>query len=150
MTDPNHPNPFHDYVIASRNYWSGRTGRESPPPPSYRLVDGKQTLGRLMDPFGCQGQMAAYRNLWKKFWIRFVIVMGVLILCTEIDIIFLFLEVPIFATIYLVMRARYQRQYDKYYAVCQRIIVDNGEPEWVPYDKDRLKLLDRTPLAVWP
>ena len=51
------PNPFKDLVIGSENYWAGRTGREEPPAPTFRKVNGKLMLGRYMDPYGCQGHM---------------------------------------------------------------------------------------------
>jgi len=50
---------------------------------------------------------------------------------------------------YLVKRSYFRRQYDRYYRVleeCER----TGQPVWVPFDKDRLKLIEARPQAVWP
>ena len=57
--------------------------------------------------------------------------------------------VPAYAIWYFAVKAKHRRQYDLYYTV-QDEIIQTGEPQWVPYDKERLKLLDRNPLAYWP
>lgn len=143
-------NPFGDLVLASKNYWAGRTGREKPPAPTFRVVRGRKMLGRYMDPYGCQAHLRAQRSLWEKWYTGFFISCIPAILFGGADsIIGLFLVVPIYAVWYFSVKAKHRRQYYQYYDI-QNQILQTGEPKWVPYDKARLKLLDRNPLAVWP
>lgn len=142
-------NPFHDLAIASKNYWAGRTGREDPPAPTFRVVSGKQLLGRYMDPFGCQGHMRSAQTRWQKWYTGFFVSAGIGLVFAEVDWVLIFLALPIYAVWYFVVKARLANQYKLYYGV-QEEIIRTGEPQWVPYDKDRLKLLDSDPRAVWP
>lgn len=142
-------NPFADCSIGSKNYWAGHTGREDPPAPSYRMVKGKMRLGRYMDPYGCQAHLRSAKNRWAEWYTGFLISAGIGALGGTVDWVFIFVALPIFAIWYFTVRAGFRRQYDRYYWVQQRCL-ETGQPEWVPYDKARLKLLDRNPLAVWP
>jgi hypothetical protein len=142
-------NPFHDQSIGSKNYWAAHTGREDPPAPSYRMVKGKLKLGRYIDPYGCEAHMRSAKNLWAEWYTGFLISGGIGALFGTVDWVFIFLVLPVFAVWYFVVRARFRHQYDQYYRIQERCLA-TGMPEWVAYDKDRLKLLDRNPLAVWP
>jgi hypothetical protein len=107
-------------------------------------------LGRYMDPYGCQAHIRGQRKLWEKWYTQFfIIAAGALIFGPETDFLSLaFLAVP-WAIVYFYVKSRRRRQYDLYYAV-QEEILRTGEPQWVPYDKVRLHMIDRNPLAVWP
>jgi hypothetical protein len=144
------PDPFADLRLASQNYWAGRTGLENPPAPTLRMIRGRKMLGRYMDPYGCQCHLRAQRNLWEKWYTSFFIT-AVIILVSgpETDFLSLAIIGPIYAAYYFWNKAKHTRQYKMYYAV-QDEILRTGEPEWVPYDKVRLKMLDRQPMAVWP
>jgi hypothetical protein len=143
------PNPFGDLLIASKNYWAGHTGQEWPPAPSYREVGGKLKLGRYMDPYGCEAHIRGAKNRWAEWYTGFFISAGIGALFGVVDWVFIFVALPVMAIWYFTVRAIHVKQYDLYYGVEQRTLA-TGEPEWVPYDKDRLKLLDENPLAVWP
>jgi hypothetical protein len=142
-------NPFGDLAIASKNYWAARTGREYPPAPTFRIVNGKQKLGRYMDPFGCQGHMRSAKTLWEKWYTGFFISGGIGLLFMEIDWVFFLVALPLMGAWYFGVKAKHRHQYDLYYGI-QEEIIRTGEPQWVPYDKERLKLLDSDPRAVWP
>jgi hypothetical protein len=102
-----------------------------------------------MDPYGCQAHMQARRQLWEKWYTGFFISCGVTLIFAEVDWVLIFLALPAYAIWYFSVKAKHRRQYDLYYGVQEKILT-TGEPEWVPYDKERLKLLDRNPMAVWP
>jgi hypothetical protein len=147
---PPQPNPkYTSYLLDSQDYWAGLRGSPDPPAPSFRLIKGKQKLGRYMDPFGCQGLMQNQKHLWEKWYTGFLIVAGSAAVFGGVDALFLFLVLPIYAAWYLSVRAVYRRRYDRYWAVLQEI-ERTGQPVWVPYDKRRLKLIDARPQAVWP
>jgi hypothetical protein len=141
--------PFYDLLLGSKNYWAGRTGREYPPAPTFRMVRGKKMLGRYMDAFGCQAHMRGAGRRWEKWYTGFFISCGITLLFADIDWVFCFIALPAYALWYFSVKAKHRRQYDRYFAV-QDEVLRSGEPEWVPYDKDRLKLIDKNPLAVWP
>jgi hypothetical protein len=147
---PPQPNPkYANYLLDSQDYWSQLRGSADPPAPSYRLVKGKQKLGRYMDPFGCMGLMQNQKDLWSKWYTGFLIVAGSAAVFAGVDAVFIFLVLPIYAIWYLSVRARYRRRYDQYYAVLQEI-ERTGQPVWVPYSRYRLKLIDVRPTMVWP
>jgi hypothetical protein len=144
------PQPdYGHYLLDSQDYWSQLRGQPEPPAPTYRMVDGEMKLGRYVDPYGAQGLMEAQKNLWSRWYTRFLIAAAIPVLFIGVDWVFLFLALPILATWYLVKRNNHRRLYDNYYALLQEIS-DTGKPVWVPFDKDRLKLIDRRPQAVWP
>ena len=142
-------NPFADLLLASQNFWAGRTGREYPPAPTFRDVKGRKMLGRYMDPFGCQAHMRSQRGLWEKWYTNFFITIGCTVLFCEVDWLSIFLIGPLCALRYFYIKDKYRRQYDTYYAV-QDEIIQTGEPKWVPYDKKRLALINQNPSACWP
>lgn len=143
------PNPFGDLALASKNFWAGHTGQEYPPAPSYREVGGKLKLGRYMDPYGCEAHIRGVKTRWAEWYMGFLISAGIGVIFGTVDWVFIFVTLPIFAAWYFGVRSRYVKQYDLYYRIEERIIA-SGQPEWVAYDRDRLKLLDSNPLAVWP
>jgi len=142
-----------ELLLDAQDYWSQLRGSPEPPTPSYRQVKGlfgtRRRLGRYMDPYGCTGLMEDQKNGWVKWCISFLIIVGTGIVFSGVELIFLILLLPLYATWYLAVRARYRRRYDFYWSVIQEI-ERTGQPQWVPYDKDRLKLIDRRPNAVWP
>lgn len=142
-------NPFHDLVMSSRNYWAGRTGREKPPAPTFRMVNGKQLLGRYMDPYGCQAHMRAQHSLWEQWYTGFFVSCAVAIVFGAIDWFTAFIAIPGYACWYFYVKAKHTAQYNLYYSV-QDEIIKTEEPQWVPYDRERLKMLDSDPRAVWP
>ena len=142
-------NPYYELQLESENYWCGVRGRQDPPPPTYREVNGKMVLGRYMDPYGCQAIMQNSKDRWTKWYTTFLVAAGASAVFIGVDAVFLFLTLPVFIVWYLGVRHRRRAQYDYYYAVQQRCL-KNGQPEWVPFDKDRLDALKLTPLAVWP
>ena len=142
-------NPYYELQLESENYWCGVRGRQDPPPPTYREVNGKMVLGRYMDPYGCQAIMQNSKVRWTKWYTTFLVAGGASAVFMGVDAVFLFLTLPVFIVWYMSMRHRRRAQYDHYYAVQQRILA-NRQPEWVPFDKDRMAALKQTPLAVWP
>jgi hypothetical protein len=144
------PQPnYSQYLLDSQDYWCQVRGQPEPPAPSYRTVGGKTKLGRYVDPYGAMGLMQSQKNLWSKWYTGFLISAGIGVLFAGVDWVFLFLALPVLATWYLIQRAVYRRRYDNYYAIlCE--IGRTGEAQWVPFDKYRLKLIDRSPQAVWP
>lgn len=106
-------------------------------------------LGRYMDPYGCQAHMRAAQDRWQKWYTGFFISVGAAALFGAVDFVFIFGALPILGCWYLAKRAWTRRQYDLYFGIMDEII-RTGKSMWVPYDKDRLRLLDREPLAVWP
>jgi hypothetical protein len=143
-------NPFGDLELASKNYWAGRTGREDPPAPTYRMVGGKRMLGRYMDPYGCQGHMRSAHIRWQNWYTGFFVALGIgVLLGPDTDFVSLIIAGLPCAIWYFCAKRSHRKQYDLYYGIQERII-ETGEPQWVPYDKTRLELLDRNPLAVWP
>lgn len=144
------PQPNYDhYLLDSQDYWAGLRGQPEPPAPSYRMVGGEMKLGRYVDPFGAQGLMESTKNCWTKWYTYFLIAAGSGALFMGVDAVFVFLALPIFIVWYLIQRAKHRRLYDSYYAVYQEI-QRTGQPQWVPFDKDRLALIDKRPQAVWP
>ena len=142
--------PYADLRIASKNYWAARTGREDPPAPTYRNVNGTLMLGRYMDPYGCQAHMRNQKILWDKWYPNFLVGIGIsLLLGPETDFISLVLIGGVMGFWYLRVKAKHRREYTLYYDV-QDEILSSGEPEWVPYDKKRLQLMDKYPEALWP
>jgi len=135
--------------LDSKNYWAGLRGSENPPAPSYRLVNGKQKLGRYLDPFGTAALMQETKALWTSWYTGFLVSAGVGALLIEVDWVFICLALPIFAVWYLCRRTAARRRYDHYWSVLQEI-ESTGQPVWVPYNKDRLNVIERDPSAVWP
>lgn len=149
MATNQHPNPYHDLVMESKNYWCAHNGQEHPPAPTYREVNGKLVLGRYMDPYGCLGIIQNTKDRWSKWYTTFLIGAGAGVLFMGVDAVFLFLAVPILGSWYLIKRARHRAIYDRYYRVMEKCST-TGQPQWEPYDAERLKLIEKTPLAVWP
>jgi hypothetical protein len=135
--------------LQAKNYWAGRTGRELPPTPTVRVVDGNERLGRYMDPYGCQILMNGSKLQWRDFYTWFFLATGGLALTAVIDFWFIFVTLPLLGTWYFWNKAKWRRQYDMYYGVQQRIL-QAGEPQWVPYDRRRLKSIERSPEAIRP
>jgi hypothetical protein len=143
-------NEFADLETASSNFWAGRTGRERPPAPTYRIAsNGKRMLGRYMDPFGCQGHMRYQRTLWKKYYTEFFIAGGSSVLFLDISWAAIILIGPMLAARYFYVKNKHRKQYDLYYAI-QDQILQTGEPQWVPYGKQRLKQINEDPETCWP
>jgi hypothetical protein len=136
-------------LLESKDYWCRRRGSEDPPPPSLRMVNGKQRLGRYVDPYGAQGLMMEAKVHWQERLVPILIAAGAGAVFCGVDAVFVFLALPFWASMYLVVRRKYQRRYDRYYKVLQQIEATD-EPVWVPYDKYRLQHIDRSPAAVWP
>jgi Na+-transporting methylmalonyl-CoA/oxaloacetate decarboxylase gamma subunit len=148
------PKPeYASYSLDSQNYWAGLRGSPNPPAPSFRLVKGvfgsRQKLGRYMDPYGCQAHMQMQKSLWTSRYTGFLIAAGSAAVFGGIDLVFIFLVLPIYAIWYLSMRAFYRRRYDRYWGVI-REIERTGQPVWVPYSRERRKRIAVNPLEVWP
>lgn len=143
------PAPNRDLQIASMNYWAGRTGREQPPAPTFRMVDGKKTLGRYMDPYGAQAHIRNTRAGWEKWYVPFLISCAVALLLGEITWITWFVFLPVYAFWYFAKKASFRRRYESYFGVQQECLRTN-EPQWVPYTKKQLKFMDRNLPAVMP
>lgn len=142
--------PHRDLQLASQNYWAGRTGRETPPAPTFRMIDGKKTLGRYMDPYGCQLHMRASRMGWEKWYVPFLITIGIsIVFGPETDFFGLIGCFLIFAPWYFLKKAKFRRWYDSYLSV-QAECLRTDEPQWMPYSKKRLRLMDTTLPAVNP
>jgi hypothetical protein len=141
--------PYEDLLAARANYWCGLTGREDPPPPSYRTIDGKPRLGRYMDPYGCQANMLGAQIGWQKKYIPILLGAGAGILFAEVDWIFLIFFLPLMGLFYFAQRRRYRNQYVLYYEVLDAI-ERTGEAQWVPYDRWRLSKIKEHPEALWP
>ena len=114
------------------------------------MVNGRRMLGRYMDPYGCQAHLRSQRNLWEKWYTGFFISCGIAVVFGEVDFVAAFIAIPLYAIWYFYVKAKHTRQYNLYYKIQDKIINENGEPQWVPYDRDRLKLIDMNPMAVWP
>jgi len=148
LTNQGH-GPYYELQLESENYWCGVRGRQDPPPPTYREVDGKMVLGRYMDPYGCQAIMQSSKDRWSKWYTTFLLAAGASVVLGGVDAVFLFLTLPIFIVWYLSVKARRRAQYDRYYAAQQECL-RTEQPVWVPFDKDRLEAIQQSPLAVWP
>ena len=142
-------NPYQEYLHASQDYWLEVRGAEDPPSPTYRLVKGRQRLGRYLDPYGCLGLMAESKHRWTRWYTGFLIGVGISLVFVEVDWIFLVCGLPFLAGFYLIKRARLRARYDYYWSLLQEI-ERTGEPVWVAYSRDRLQLIERRPQAVWP
>jgi hypothetical protein len=136
-------------VIGSKNYWAGRTGREYPPAPTYREVDGKTRLGRYMDPWGCQEHMTGAKKAWRHAYLTFYIVGGISLFTAEVDWFVLLVIYPFIFACYFWAKKQWRDKYF-FYKDVQTRINETGEPQWVPYDKDRLKMIEREPRAILP
>jgi hypothetical protein len=146
---PNLPPEDNALEIQSMNYWAGRTGRDAPPAPTYRQWGDKERFGRYMDPFGCQRHMDAAKRQWRRIYLSFFLVCGIGLLTAEVDWFVLLVIYPILGVLYFWMRSRMHQQYSQYKQV-QDQIVATGEPQWVPYDKMRLRMIERNPRAILP
>jgi Na+-transporting methylmalonyl-CoA/oxaloacetate decarboxylase gamma subunit len=105
-------------------------------------------LGRYMDPYGCEAIMQNQKHLWSKWYTTFLLAAGTSAVL-GVDAVFIFLVLPVFAVWYLSVRHNRRAKYDYYWAIQQRTL-KSGQPEWVPFDRERMKSLSKTPLAVWP
>ena len=124
-------------------------GDMDPPAPTYRAVDGKQKLGRYVDPYGAMGLMHEAKARWEHWYPSFLVYSGIGPLFTGVTWVFTVLILPFLVVWYLIQRAKFRRQYDRYWRVLQEI-EDTGQAVWVPYEKDRLDLISARPQAVWP
>lgn len=140
---------YDEYLYASQDYWLDMRGDMDPPPPSYRMVDGKPKLGRFMDPWGCQGLMLEAQVRWHQWYPGFLTASAIGPVLSGGVAIFCILIAPFLAAWYLIKRSHFRRQYDRYYRIWQEI-ERTGQPVWVPYDRDRRKLIEARPKAVWP
>jgi hypothetical protein len=102
-----------------------------------------------MDPYGCQCHMRSAKALWEQWYTGMFISAGIGLLFGAVDWVFFFVVLPILWIWYSAVKAKHRTQYTLYYSV-QDEIIRTGEPQWVPYDHERLKLIDRNPMAVWP
>jgi hypothetical protein len=141
-------NPYHELQLQSEDYWCGVRGRQDAPPPTYREIKGQMVLGRYMDPYGCEALMQNQKHLWSKWYTTFLLAAGTSAVL-GVDAVFIFAVLPVFAVWYLGVRHNRRAKYDKYWAIQQRCL-KSGQPEWVPFDRERMKSLSKTPLAVWP
>lgn len=147
---PSQPKPqWASYSLDSQDYWCQLRGSPDPPAPSFRLVKGKQKLGRYMDPFGCQALMQMQKSLWQRWYTGFLIVAGAAAVFGGVDAVFIFLVLPIYVAWYLSVRAVHRRRYDRYWDI-QQEIERTGGPVWAPYDKRRLRVIDVRPMEIWP
>jgi len=140
---------YRDFLHSSQDYWLDVRGDMDPPAPSYRQINGKAVLGRYMDPWGAQGLMYEAKVRWEQWYPSFLVNSAIGPLFTGVTWVFTILILPFLAVWYLVKRSYFRRQYDRYYRVleeCER----TNQPVWVPFDKDRLKLIEARPQAVWP
>jgi hypothetical protein len=144
---------YNEYILDSKNYWCQVRGSEDPPAPSYRMVKGifgsKRKLGRYMDPYGCMAIMQNQKDLWHQWYPSFLVSSAIGPVLTGVGWAFMIVVFPILATIYLCKRGYRRRKYDHYYRVLQEIEA-TGEPVWVPYDRERRRLIDVQPNAIWP
>jgi hypothetical protein len=102
-----------------------------------------------MDPYGCQAHMRDQRLLWERWYTGFFISCAIAAVCGGLDSLACLVFIPAYAIWYFAIKAKHRSQYNLYY-VAQDEILQTGESRWVPYDKERLKLIDQNPLAVWP
>jgi hypothetical protein len=140
---------YSDLQTASQNFWAGRTGRETPPAPTLREVDGKQMLGRYMDPWGCEAMKRACHAGWNDWLTNFFWFAAPCLLFLEFDWFSLFIIVPVVMARYTYVKAKWRSKY-VYYESIQQKIMETDEPQWVPYDAKRLKKMDRLPPSVSP
>jgi hypothetical protein len=136
-----------DCRVDSENYWAGKTGQLTPPPPSYHRVHGRLRLGRLMDVYACQAVMRQARHDWQVRWWRVVqsvtVGMGIGV---EYNDIFLW---PMYATVWWMVKAHYNRIYKRYYSA-QKAILQSGEPVWMPYETKTLRQIKKNSFFTWP
>jgi hypothetical protein len=102
-----------------------------------------------MDPYGCETHMQIHKALWEKWYSGFFVTGGSSVLFIEIGWWLLLLVGPFVALWYFAVKAKHQNQYDQYHRIKEQI-VQSGQPQWVPYDRVRLKEMDKNPMAVWP
>jgi hypothetical protein len=138
-----------DLEQASQDYWYQLRGSPAPPAPTFRVVNGKQRLGRYMDPFGCAGLMQCQRDKWHRWYPSFLVSSAIGPVLAGVGWVFVFLIAPFLAVWYLFKRASFRRRYDFYYAVRDEII-RTGQPVWVPYDPRQMKRMEKEPLGRWP
>jgi hypothetical protein len=146
---PQQQDQYDDLQLASKNYWAGRTGREDPPAPTYRMVNGRMLLGRYMDPFGCAANMRAVQGHWRNFYLSFFFSAVGVLLGIEIDWAFFVIILPLGLAIYFIRKGLLRAKYERYEAIAAKI-AETGEPQWVPYPRKRLKTMDISPPAVAP
>ena len=151
----------YQYWLDACDYWCQVRGQPEPPAPSWREVDGKMVMGRYVDPCGAVGLMQSTKDEWHHWYIRFLVSCAIPVAILGVDAGLIFIALPIWVIWYLAKRNHYRKLYDEYYAILQEINrtggqrMDNGDvwpgdPVWVPYNKDRLKLIERRPSGVWP
>ena len=107
------------------------------------------TLGRYMDPFGCEAHMRTQQMGWQKWMLGFMVTAGVTVAFAEIDWFLILVAAPLYALWYFGVKAKRRAKYERYEAIRQQII-DTGEPQWVAYDKATLQEMDKFPPQVSP
>jgi hypothetical protein len=145
----NKPHYSADLYLASQNYWAGKTGQQSPPPPDYRRYKGRMRLGRYLDVYGCQAHMRGSRHNWQtKRWAVIIGMGALLAVGVEFGILDL-LALPILLVLWAVTKVFYAMQYGRYYDA-QKAILQTGQPVWLPYERKRLRWIKRNAFYVWP
>jgi hypothetical protein len=134
-----------DLYLESENWWWNQ-GWQQRPAPSYRRVHGREKLGRMVDVYGAQAWLRWSKHEWRsKLWL-IILVIGVSLGFGAAIGIFDLLLIPL---IVLPVWLYFRHWYVKYYRVQQRVL-DSGEPQWVPYERKRLRLIRRSPFYLWP
>ena len=146
----NDESPYRDLLLARANYWCGQRGKEDPPQPSYRMVDGESKLGRYIDVYGCQVNMLGAQLGWQKKYIPILLGAGAGLLFAEVSWLFLLFFLPIFGLYYLLRRSKYRRQYVLYFEELDHLQQTGQMHDWMPYDSVRLRAMKEHPEAMWP
>jgi hypothetical protein len=141
--------PYYSLKLASANYWAGYSGRECAPAPTYRIIKGKQVLGRYLDPFGCQACMIWAQKTYASLLKQVVISLGICGVVFAIDAVFLLFTVPLVLGLLFWRRYLYSKHYGTYYKI-QEEIIRTDKPVWAPFDKVRRKFMESNPNSVWP
>jgi hypothetical protein len=142
--DPNNPNN-----LGSKNFWAGHTGRENPPAPTYRMFNGKQRLGRYMDPWGCQAMIEWSQKTWQGLWQAVMLTVAMVAVASFLDPVVLAVIIPGFGAYAWWHKNKLSKQHEMYWQI-QQEIVRTDKPIWVPYDSHKLKGMLRNPGMQWP
>jgi hypothetical protein len=153
MTTAKQPTPEEVWAqlkISSSNYWAGRNGRDCPPAPSLRTINGKPVLGRYLDSFGCEALMMWARAEYRRHLNRILVTMAVVGGASLLDAEFLLVVVPVFLVSLWLHRRFYAKHFFTYYRINEEIQRSGGQPQWEPFDKLRLRFMRHNPNSVWP
>lgn len=152
-TDPEaHKRLFYDadLRLASKNYWAGVTGQETPPPPEYWPYYGRMRLCRLLDVYGAQAQMRRAQHAYRRF--NYTVIAGVVIfaVCIFESAMILAVLAGILGVVALgIGKLVYGHQYGKHYDAQKRALAA-GEAVWVPYDRWQLQKMKTDNFYLWP